>query len=231
MTGAPYPNLRVRRPVIAAVNGVRWAPGRHRPRLRCDRGRVGTLRIRAPQVGLRRGHGRGLPLPRVVGSAGPAIPYSGELIGADEAYRIGLPIAWWRTAPRWIRRSNGHISSPRVPPRTPDQADDQDEHTMSPTTPSKPKRSPGHLYDAFDFAGAYQPSRQARRGFWARPRRENGTKETAGEGHALGRSPGARHERSAAERAGLSRLSTDDSAFFRDDLASWRSRSAKSSPA
>ncbi|HMI87561.1 MAG TPA: enoyl-CoA hydratase family protein [Polyangiaceae bacterium] len=95
MTGALIRNLRrVRRPVIAAVNGVAVGAGAVIA-LACD------VRIVAesarfgfvfPQVGLSGADmGAAYLLPRVVGlGRANEILYSGDLIGADEAYRIGL---------------------------------------------------------------------------------------------------------------------------------------------
>lgn len=95
MTGALIRNFRrVRRPVIAAINGVAVGAGAVIA-LACD------LRIVArsarfgfvfPQVGLCGADmGAAYLLPRVVGlGRANEILFTGDLIGAEEAYRIGL---------------------------------------------------------------------------------------------------------------------------------------------
>jgi enoyl-CoA hydratase/carnithine racemase len=95
MTGALIHNLRkVRRPVIAAVNGVAVGAGAVIA-LACD------LRVVAksarfgfifPKVGLSGADmGAAYLLPRVVGlGRASEILFSGELVGSEEAYRIGL---------------------------------------------------------------------------------------------------------------------------------------------
>ena len=95
MTGALIRNLRrVRRPVIAAVNGVAVGAGAVIA-LACDV-RIVAASARFgfvfPQVGLSGADmGAAYLLPRVVGlGRASEILYSGELIGAEEAYRIGL---------------------------------------------------------------------------------------------------------------------------------------------
>jgi enoyl-CoA hydratase/carnithine racemase len=95
MTGALIRNLRrVRRPVIAAVNGAAVGAGAVIA-LACDV-RIVAASARFgfvfPQVGLSGADmGAAFLLPRVVGLARASeILYSGDLIGADEAYRIGL---------------------------------------------------------------------------------------------------------------------------------------------
>jgi enoyl-CoA hydratase/carnithine racemase len=95
MTGALIKNLRrVRRPVIAAVNGVAVGAGAVIA-LACDV-RIVAASARFgfvfPQVGLSGADmGAAYLLPRVVGlGRASEILYSGGLIGADEAYRIGL---------------------------------------------------------------------------------------------------------------------------------------------
>jgi enoyl-CoA hydratase/carnithine racemase len=95
MTGALIRNLRrVRRPVIAAVNGVAVGAGAVIA-LACDV-RIVAASARFgfvfPQVGLSGADmGAAYLLPRVVGlGRALEILYSGDLVGADEAYRIGL---------------------------------------------------------------------------------------------------------------------------------------------
>jgi enoyl-CoA hydratase/carnithine racemase len=95
MTGALIRNLRrVRRPVIAAVNGVAVGAGAVIA-LACDM-RIVAASARFgfvfPQVGLSGADmGAAYLLPRVVGlGRANEILYSGELFGAEEAYRIGL---------------------------------------------------------------------------------------------------------------------------------------------
>jgi enoyl-CoA hydratase/carnithine racemase len=95
MTGALIRNLRrVRRPVIAAVNGVAVGAGAVIA-LACDV-RIVAASARFgfvfPQVGLSGADmGAAYLLPRVVGlGRASEILYSGDMIGADEAYRIGL---------------------------------------------------------------------------------------------------------------------------------------------
>jgi enoyl-CoA hydratase/carnithine racemase len=95
MTGALIRNLRrVRRPVVAAVNGVAVGAGSVIA-LACD------VRICAqsakfgfifPQVGLCGADmGAAYLLPRVVGlGRANELLFTGDVIGADEAYRIGL---------------------------------------------------------------------------------------------------------------------------------------------
>jgi enoyl-CoA hydratase/carnithine racemase len=95
MTGALIRNLRrVRRPVIAAVNGVAVGAGAVIA-LACDVRIVATsarFGFVFPQVGLSGADmGAAYLLPRVVGlGRASEILYSGDLIGADEAHRIGL---------------------------------------------------------------------------------------------------------------------------------------------
>jgi enoyl-CoA hydratase/carnithine racemase len=95
MTGALIRNLRrVRRPVIAAVNGVAVGAGAVIA-LACDV-RIVAASARFgfvfPQVGLSGADmGAAYLLPRIVGlGRASEILYTGDLIGADEAYRIGL---------------------------------------------------------------------------------------------------------------------------------------------
>jgi enoyl-CoA hydratase/carnithine racemase len=95
MTGALIRNLRkVRRPVIAAVNGVAVGAGAVLA-LACDV-RIVAASARFgfvfPKVGLSGADmGAAYLLPRVVGlGRASEILFSGELIAADEAYRIGL---------------------------------------------------------------------------------------------------------------------------------------------
>ena len=95
MTGALIRNLRrVRRPVIAAVNGAAVGAGAVIA-LACDM-RIAARSARFgfvfPQVGLSGADmGAAYLLPRVVGlGRASELLYSGELIGAEEAYRIGL---------------------------------------------------------------------------------------------------------------------------------------------
>ncbi len=95
MTGALIRNLRrVRRPVIAAVNGVAVGAGAVIA-LACDV-RIVAASARFgfvfPQVGLSGADmGAAYLLPRVVGlGRASEILYSGDLIDADEAHRIGL---------------------------------------------------------------------------------------------------------------------------------------------
>ena len=95
MTGALIRNLRrVRRPVIAAVNGVAVGAGAVIA-LACDV-RIVAASARFgfvfPQVGLSGADmGTAYLLPRVVGlGRASEILYSGDLMGAEEAYRIGL---------------------------------------------------------------------------------------------------------------------------------------------
>jgi enoyl-CoA hydratase/carnithine racemase len=95
MTGALIRNLRrLRRPVIAAVNGVAVGAGAVIA-LACDV-RIVAASARFgfvfPQVGLSGADmGAAYLLPRVVGlGRALEILYSGDLVGADEAYRIGL---------------------------------------------------------------------------------------------------------------------------------------------
>ncbi len=95
MTGALIRNFRrVRRPVIAAVNGVAVGAGAVIA-LACDmRVAVRTARFGFvfPQVGLCGADmGAAYLLPRVVGLGHASeLLFSGELINAEEAYRIGL---------------------------------------------------------------------------------------------------------------------------------------------
>jgi enoyl-CoA hydratase/carnithine racemase len=95
MTGALIRNFRrVRRPVIAAVNGVAVGAGAVIA-LACDV-RIVAASARFgfvfPQVGLCGADmGAAYLLPRIVGlGRAHEILYSGELIGAEEAHRIGL---------------------------------------------------------------------------------------------------------------------------------------------
>jgi enoyl-CoA hydratase/carnithine racemase len=95
MTGALIRNLRrVRRPVIAAINGVAVGAGAVIA-LACDV-RIVAASARFgfvfPQVGLSGADmGAAYLLPRVVGlGRASEILFSGDLVGADEAYRIGL---------------------------------------------------------------------------------------------------------------------------------------------
>lgn len=95
MTGALIRNLRrVRRPVVAAVNGVAVGAGAVIA-LACDI-RIASRSARFgyvfPQVGLCGADmGAAYLLPRVVGlGRANELLFTGELIGADEAYRIGL---------------------------------------------------------------------------------------------------------------------------------------------
>jgi enoyl-CoA hydratase/carnithine racemase len=95
MTGALIRNLRrVRRPVIGAINGVAVGAGAVIA-LACDV-RIVAASARFgfvfPQVGLSGADmGAAYLLPRVVGlGRASEILFSGELVGADEAYRIGL---------------------------------------------------------------------------------------------------------------------------------------------
>src|SRR5262245_30607013 len=95
MTGALIRNFRrVRRPVIAAVNGVAVGAGAVIA-LACDV-RIVAASARFgfvfPQVALSGADmGAACLLPRVVGlGRALEILYSGDLIGAEEAYRIGL---------------------------------------------------------------------------------------------------------------------------------------------
>lgn len=95
MTGALIRNLRrVRRPVVAAVNGVAVGAGAVIA-LACDvRIAVRSARFGFifPQVGLCGADmGAAYLLPRVVGlGRANEILFSGELVGAEEAHRIGL---------------------------------------------------------------------------------------------------------------------------------------------
>ncbi len=95
MTGALIRNLRrVRRPVVAAVNGVAVGAGAVIA-LACDvRIAVRSARFGFifPQVGLCGADmGAAHLLPRVVGlGRANEILFSGELVGAEEAHRIGL---------------------------------------------------------------------------------------------------------------------------------------------
>ncbi len=95
MTGALIRNLRrVRRPVVAAVNGVAVGAGSVIA-LACDvricaqSARFGFI---FPQVGLCGADmGAAYLLPRVVGlGRANELLFGGDVIGADEAYRIGL---------------------------------------------------------------------------------------------------------------------------------------------
>ncbi len=95
MTGALIRNLRrVRRPVIAAVNGVAVGAGAVIA-LACDI-RIAARNARFgyvfPQVGLCGADmGAAYLLPRVVGlGRANELLFTGELIGAEEAHRIGL---------------------------------------------------------------------------------------------------------------------------------------------
>ncbi len=95
MTGALIRNLRrVRRPVIAAVNGVAVGAGAV-VALACDL-RVAAKSARFgfifPKVGLSGADmGAAYLLPRVVGlSRANELLFDGDLISADEAFRIGL---------------------------------------------------------------------------------------------------------------------------------------------
>jgi enoyl-CoA hydratase/carnithine racemase len=95
MTGALIRNLRrVRRPVIAAVNGVAVGAGAVLA-LACDM-RIVAASARFgfifPKVGLCGADmGAAYLLPRVVGlGRASEILFSGELVGAEDAFRIGL---------------------------------------------------------------------------------------------------------------------------------------------
>ena len=95
MTGALIRNLRrVRRPVVAAVNGVAVGAGAVIA-LACDI-RIASRSARFgyvfPQVGLCGADmGAAYLLPRVVGlGRANELLFTGELIGAEEAHRIGL---------------------------------------------------------------------------------------------------------------------------------------------
>jgi enoyl-CoA hydratase/carnithine racemase len=95
LTGALIRNLRrLRRPVIAAVNGVAVGAGAVIA-LACDV-RIVAASARFgfvfPQVGLSGADmGAAYLLPRVVGlGRASEILYSGDLVGAEEAHRIGL---------------------------------------------------------------------------------------------------------------------------------------------
>ncbi len=95
MTGALIRNLRrVRRPVVAAVHGVAVGAGAvialaSDVRIVAQSARFGFI---FPQVGLCGADmGAAYLLPRVVGlGRASELLFTGELIGADEAYRIGL---------------------------------------------------------------------------------------------------------------------------------------------
>lgn len=95
MTGALIRNLRrVRRPVVAAVNGVAVGAGAVIA-LACDVrivARSARFGFVFPQVGLSGADmGAAYLLPRVVGlGRAHDLLYTGDLIGADEAFRIGL---------------------------------------------------------------------------------------------------------------------------------------------
>jgi len=95
MTGALIRNLRrVRRPVVAAVNGVAVGAGAVIA-LACDvriAARSARFGFVFPQVGLSGADmGAAYLLPRVVGlGRANDLLFSGDIIGADEAHRIGL---------------------------------------------------------------------------------------------------------------------------------------------
>jgi enoyl-CoA hydratase/carnithine racemase len=95
MTGALIRNLRrVRRPVVAAVNGVAVGAGAVIA-LACDiriAARTARFGYVFPQVGLCGADmGAAYLLPRVVGlGRANELLFTGELINAEEAYRIGL---------------------------------------------------------------------------------------------------------------------------------------------
>ena len=95
MTGALIRNLRrVRRPVIAAVNGVAVGAGAVLA-LACDVrivARSARFGFVFPKVGLSGADmGASYLLPRVVGlGRASEILFAGELVGAEEAHRIGL---------------------------------------------------------------------------------------------------------------------------------------------
>jgi enoyl-CoA hydratase/carnithine racemase len=95
MTGALIRNLRrLRRPVVAAVHGVAVGAGAVIA-LACDVrivGRGARFGFIFPQVGLCGADmGAAYLLPRVVGLGNAShLLFTGELIGADEALRIGL---------------------------------------------------------------------------------------------------------------------------------------------
>ncbi|MFI5301406.1 MAG: enoyl-CoA hydratase family protein [Polyangiales bacterium] len=94
-TGALIRNLRrVRRPVIAAVNGVAVGAGAVIA-LACDLrvcARSARFGFVFPKVGLCGADmGAAVLLPRVVGlGRASELLFTGELVGAEEAYRIGL---------------------------------------------------------------------------------------------------------------------------------------------
>lgn len=95
MTGALIRNLRrVRRPVVAAVNGVAVGAGAVIA-LACDvriASRTARFGYVFPKVGLCGADmGAAYLLPRVVGlGRAHELLYTGDLIGAEEAHRIGL---------------------------------------------------------------------------------------------------------------------------------------------